>query len=40
MSKLRSHEPGDVATLIVVRDGKEQEIKVTLKASGGARRGN
>ncbi|MGA1401097.1 MAG: M28 family peptidase [Phycisphaerales bacterium] len=40
MAKLRSHEPGDVATLIVVRDGKEQEIKVTLKASGGARRGN
>ena len=40
MSKLRSHEPGDVVTLVVVRDGKEQEIKVTLKASGGARRGN
>ena len=40
MSKLRSHEPGDVVTLAVVRDGKEQEIKVTLKASGGARRGN
>jgi len=40
MSKLRSHEPGDVVTLVVVRDGKEQEVKVTLKASGGARRGN
>ncbi len=40
MTKLRAHEPGDVVTLVVVRDGKEQEIKVTLKASGGARRGN
>jgi Do/DeqQ family serine protease len=29
------HRPGDVVTLLLIRDGKEKEIKVTLKAKDG-----
>lgn len=34
---LRGHEPGDVVTLQVERDGKTIEVKVTLKASQAAK---
>ncbi|MFZ9880305.1 MAG: M20/M25/M40 family metallo-hydrolase [Phycisphaerales bacterium] len=36
--KLRAHKPGDVVKLQIVRDGKEMEIEVTLKASAAQRR--
>jgi S1-C subfamily serine protease len=32
---LRQHEPGDVVTITVLRDGDEVELQVTLKAGGG-----
>jgi len=33
MAKLREKNPGDVVTLHIKRDGSEQDVKVTLKAS-------
>ncbi len=33
MSKLRAHKPGDVVKVKIWRDGKEQELEVTLRAS-------
>ncbi len=33
MSRLREKNPGDVVTLHIKRDGSEQDVKVTLKAS-------
>ncbi len=33
MAKLREHKPGDVVKIMLRRDGKEQEVTVTLKAS-------
>lgn len=37
MERLMAAKPGDVAELVVVRDGKEIEIPVTLLARGGAK---
>ena len=36
MTQLSAAKPGDVARLIVLRDGKEIGVRVTLKAAGGA----
>ncbi|MFM7133284.1 MAG: PDZ domain-containing protein, partial [Planctomycetota bacterium] len=36
--KLREHKPGDVVKMRILRDGKELEIDVTLKASNAAQR--
>ena len=33
MERLREHEPGDVVKLKVLREGKEIQVDVTLKAS-------
>ena len=33
LTKLREKNPGDVVTLHIKRDGSEQDVKVTLKAS-------
>ena len=33
MAMLREKNPGDVVTLLIKRDGSEQDVKVTLKAS-------
>ncbi|MFO0827498.1 MAG: M28 family peptidase [Phycisphaerales bacterium] len=33
MSRLREHQPGDHVTIVLRRDGKEQEVTVVLKAS-------
>jgi hypothetical protein len=38
MTKLRASKPGDVAKIRVLRDGKEVELNVTLKASAAPRR--
>jgi S1-C subfamily serine protease len=38
MVKLRASKPGDVAKMRVLRDGKELEINVELKASSAPRR--
>ena len=38
MAKLRASKPGDIAKIRVLRDGKEVEIDVTLKASSAPRR--
>ena len=36
MERLGSHNPGDVARIVVVRDGKEVELNVPMKAPEGA----
>jgi len=36
MTQLAAAKPGDVARLVVLRDGREIEVRVTLKAAGGA----
>lgn len=36
MERLGSHEPGDVARIVVVREGKEVELSVPMKAPEGA----
>jgi S1-C subfamily serine protease len=33
MERLRDHEPGDVVKMKILRDGKEQVVDVTMKAS-------
>ena len=33
MGKLRAHKPGDVVKVTIWRDGKEQVVEVTLRAS-------
>ncbi|MCX5651647.1 MAG: PDZ domain-containing protein, partial [Planctomycetota bacterium] len=38
MSKLRASKPGDVAKIRVLRDGKELDLDVKLKASSAPRR--
>ncbi|RMH30027.1 MAG: M28 family peptidase [Planctomycetota bacterium] len=36
MTQLAAAKPGDIARLVVLRDGREIEVRVTLKAAGGA----
>ncbi|MBL8745321.1 MAG: M28 family peptidase [Phycisphaerae bacterium] len=36
MQRLRDHKPGDVVEIVVVRDGKEVTIPVTLQSRGGS----
>jgi S1-C subfamily serine protease len=38
MSKLRASKPGDIAKIRILRDGKEIELDVELKASTAPRR--
>ena len=33
VTRLREHQPGDVVKMIVLRDGEEIELEITMKAS-------
>jgi S1-C subfamily serine protease len=35
VARLREHQPGDVVTIVIRRDGQEQALEVLLQAGGG-----